>query len=346
MGLVMKDLQFFEGFNFADLELRLRKIVPARSYISDLTLAVTNLISILEHFAFTGAKTQKPAYYDLSQNVQSMVARLFKILQVPSELEPIARDLLAASMRFMEVGTKQLSLNERQLAQDFFQKAYQLQLLFYGLAKRLLSPEALQPLIVADFTALRHYLEQFNLPADLPKENTPKTESAKIAKDLPFKDLNDFIEKVDALKKQNRLDLSSDQDLTLGIMNLVNLEEEFFLLGAEHNYREFYDVLLRVREMRKTFLQAIVQRYEGEVWCISKHLMAASMRCLQSGVKLLDAQQKPWAYEMFKFSYDLYSLFWGLNLGILNQQNSDPKPKGFLGTLGFLVKKAIDCCIE
>ena len=37
--------------------------------------------------------------------------------------------------------------------------------------------------------------------------------------------LNDFIQKIDDAKKVNPLDLSSDQDLTIAIMNLISIEE-------------------------------------------------------------------------------------------------------------------------
>ena len=36
-----------------------------------------------------------------------------------------------------------------------------------------------------------------------------------------IKKLNDFIEQVDNMKKQNKLDLSSDQDLSIAVMNLI-----------------------------------------------------------------------------------------------------------------------------
>lgn len=341
----MQDLLPLDQFNWPELNANLKAVLPERSYVSDLTLALTNLVSIVEHLAFTAAKTAKNSYYDLIQNVQKIAERMFVILEIPKETSTIARDLLASSMRLMEVGTKQLGLNQRQLAEDFFQKAYELYLLFVNLSLHLITKDTLQALDQQAFITLQKYLSQFAIPNVAPQEIERKTEAVTPVKEFPFKNLNDFIEKVDSLKKQNRMDLSSDQDLTMGIMNLVNLEEEFFLLGAEHKNQDFYATLLQVREMRKTFLQTIIQKYEGEVWCISKHLLAAAMRCIQGGTKLIASQQSKLAYEIFQFAYDLYMLFWALNLGILDN-NSYNKPKGLLGTLGSLIKKAIDCCIE
>jgi len=174
---------------------------------------------------------------------------------------------------------------------------------------------------------------------------------------LPIKNLNEFIEKVDQMKKQDKMDLSSDQDLSIAIMNLVSIEEHFFFTGAKLGKPEYYDMIKDVRDMRKELLKEIVKEYEGEVWCISKHLLAASMRLMEVGTKQLGMGKKDKAYNLFGKAYNLYSLFWGLNMNLLNVgdikkidedalDKNDTEKKGFMGKLGLLVKKAIDCCIE
>ena len=50
-----------------------------------------------------------------------------------------------------------------------------------------------------------------------------------------IKNLNEFIEKVDQMKKQDKMDLSSDQDLTIAIMNLVGIEEHLFFSSIIQN---------------------------------------------------------------------------------------------------------------
>ena len=60
----------------------------------------------------------------------------------------------------------------------------------------------------------------------------------------PIKNLNKFIEKVDQMKKQEKMDLSSDQDLTIAIMNLVSIEEHFFFSGAKTGKNEYYNANL------------------------------------------------------------------------------------------------------
>ncbi len=171
------------------------------------------------------------------------------------------------------------------------------------------------------------------------------------------KKIQEFIDKADNLKKQEKMDLSSDQDLSIAIMNLVSIEEHFFFTGAKLDKPEYFDLIKEVREMRKELLKKIIKEYEGEVWCISKHLLAASMRLMEVGTKQLGMDKKEEAYDLFKKSYELYSLFWGLNMKLISTDDikkiddnalnkQDKEKKGFMGKLGELVKKVVDCCIE
>lgn len=133
-----------------------------------------------------------------------------------------------------------------------------------------------------------------------------------------IKNVREFVEKLDAAKKVNPKDLSSDQDLTIGIMNLISIEEHLMFSGAKTGKHQFYDLIDEVREQRKQMMQKIIPSYEGEVWCISKHLLAASMRLFEVGTKALAAGDKDSAYDLFDRSYGLYCIFWGLNMGMIN----------------------------
>ena len=177
-------------------------------------------------------------------------------------------------------------------------------------------------------------------------------------------DINEFLEKVKKLEKGEKLDLSSDEDLSIGIMNLISMEEHFFFTYNKTKDEKYLDLLNEVREMRKDLLKRIIKDYEGEVWCISKHLLAASMRFMEVGTKVLTKGEKKDAGDLFQKSYQLYSLFWGLNLGVVGVKdikqgetkavefiNDEEKPKmkgsaGIFEKLGQLVQKAIDCCRE
>jgi len=167
----------------------------------------------------------------------------------------------------------------------------------------------------------------------------------------------DLIAKVDDAKKKNPLDLSSDQDLSIAIMNLVSIEEHFFFTSEKTSKSGYLDLLKEVREMRKDLLKEIVKDPEGEEWCISKHLLAASMRLMEVGTKQLGMGKKKEAEDYFHKAYDLYSLFWGINMNIVDTKNikkiddkaidnKDKEKSGFMGKLRGVVKKAIDCCIE
>ena len=173
----------------------------------------------------------------------------------------------------------------------------------------------------------------------------------------PIKDLNELIQKVDTMKKQDKLDLSSDQDLSIAIMNLVSIEEHFFFSGAKTGKSEYFDLLQETRKMRGDLLRKIVKDPEGEEWCISKHLLAASMRLMEVGTKQQGMGRKDEAKELFQKAFDLYSLFWGINMKVIDTSGikkideeainkNDEEKRGFMGKLGALVKKAIDCCIE
>ena len=130
--------------------------------------------------------------------------------------------------------------------------------------------------------------------------------------------LKDYIEKVDNAKKVNPKDLSSDQDLTIGIMNLISIEEHLMFSGAKTGKTSYYDLIEQIREIRKQLMQKVIPEYEGEVWCISKHLLSAAMRLMEVGTKQQSLGHKKEAYQLFNQSYELYCLFWGLNMKLLN----------------------------
>jgi hypothetical protein len=177
-------------------------------------------------------------------------------------------------------------------------------------------------------------------------------------------DISSFLDKVKKMEKGEKLDLSSDEDLSIAIMNLISIEEHLFFSGGKTGKSKYYDLLKDIREMRKSLLKKIIKDYEGEVWCISKHLLAASMRLMEVGTKMLGKGDIIESQEMFKKAYNLYSLFWGLNLGAIDLNTSKMKENSAISylndesqitvkaqnsifdKLGQLVKKAVDCCRE
>lgn len=130
--------------------------------------------------------------------------------------------------------------------------------------------------------------------------------------------VKEFVERIDATKKKNPKDLSSDQDLTIAIMNLISIEEHLVFSGAKTGKTAFYDMVQEIRELRKNLMLKVIPSYEGEVWCISKHLLSSSMRLMEVGTKQQSMGHKQEAYELFTRAYDLYCLFWGLNMNLID----------------------------
>lgn len=176
-----------------------------------------------------------------------------------------------------------------------------------------------------------------------------------------IKDYKSLLEKVEQATKQKDLDLSSGEDLSIAIMNLISIEEHLFFTSQKTGKPEYLDLLNEVRLMRTDLLKKIIKDYEGEVWCISKHLLAAAMRVMEVGTKELKKGNKKEAWELFSKSYKLYSLFWGINLKIVSLQDvkrndtevalltekSEKKSSvSIFDKLGAVVQKAIDCCKE
>ncbi len=169
------------------------------------------------------------------------------------------------------------------------------------------------------------------------------------------KEIQKLLDKVKAAEKGEKLDLSSGEDLSVAIMNLISIEEHLFFSFGKTKKSAYLSLLHQVREMRKELLKKLVNDYEGEDWCLSKHLLAGSMRLLEVGTKSLSKGDQKEATEYFQMAYSLYELFWGLNLKLLKtndlektaqQEIETDSTHGFMAKLGEVIKKAIDCCRE
>lgn len=163
-----------------------------------------------------------------------------------------------------------------------------------------------------------------------------------------IKTYKDLVERVSKFKIDQNIDLSSGEDLSIGIMNLISIEEHLFFTYGKLKDPKYLKLLDEVRLMRTGLLKEIIKDYEGEVWCISKHLLAASMRVMEVGTKELKKGNDKKAQEMFTKSYNLYSLFWGLILSKDDKASKlkEPEDKSVFSKLGDMVQKAIDCCRE
>lgn len=174
-------------------------------------------------------------------------------------------------------------------------------------------------------------------------------------------DIKKLLQKVSDVTKEKKLDLSSDEDLSIAIMNLISIEEHLFFTAEKTGKNAYLDLLNEVRQMRKELLGEIIKEYEGEIWCISKHLLASSMRLIEVGTKELGKGEKKKAEELFAKAYKLYSLFWGVNLklvatgdakrtdnniSLLSESGEKKSTNSVFDKLGVVVQKVIDCCKE
>lgn len=167
------------------------------------------------------------------------------------------------------------------------------------------------------------------------------------------KDIQAFINKTKKMEKGHQLDLSSGEDLSIAIMNLISIEEHMFFTSQKLGDTKYIEILDIAREMRKELMKKIVKENEGEVWCTSKHLLSASMRLMEVGTKSLTKGNQKEANQYFKKSFSLYNLFWGLNLGLVKSPGKKielkEKPlakKDILGTINRTISKILNCCRE
>lgn len=159
------------------------------------------------------------------------------------------------------------------------------------------------------------------------------------------------------MKKSGTVDLSTEEDLSIAIMNLVSLEEHFFFTASKTGDDKYFDLLNEVRETRKTLLARIIDKHEGETWCISKHLLATTMRLIEVGAKLHSDGKKDEAKETYRYAGKMYAIFWALRLKLIDTAGfkeiaAEDKPSFAEATedkpwtLQDIVNKLVDCCDE
>lgn len=169
--------------------------------------------------------------------------------------------------------------------------------------------------------------------------------------------LKQLIEKIQKAKQGGELDLSLEEDLSIAIMNLISLEEHFFFTAEKTEKREYLNLLDETKAVRRSLLARMIDKHEGETWCISKHLLAATMRLMEVGSKYLSEKKKEEAEQVFDQAYKLYSLFWALRLKLMDASEFKKIPDGSLNVhdkgktgqpwkLGDIIKKLVDCCDE
>ncbi|MEK6895248.1 MAG: hypothetical protein AABX48_01900 [Nanoarchaeota archaeon] len=160
-----------------------------------------------------------------------------------------------------------------------------------------------------------------------------------------------FVKTISEIKEKNELDLSTGEDLSIALMNIVSLEEHSFFSFVKTHDEKFLEILETCRELRKRLLAKIVKKDDdSEKWCMSKHLLASSMRMYEVGNRFLHEKKIEEAKQSYNDAAELYALFWKLNLENKSKAdlsknsinyNTQEKKSIFSG-----IKKLLECCKE
>ncbi|MBI2649966.1 hypothetical protein HYX04_01490 [Candidatus Woesearchaeota archaeon] len=160
-----------------------------------------------------------------------------------------------------------------------------------------------------------------------------------------------WMRKIEEVKK-GEADLSRDEDLSIALMNLISLEEHFYFTAMKTGNENYLEMLNSIRKLRKNLLKKIVVNPQGEEWCISKHLLAASMRLIEVGTKELSKGSAKEANMYFASAFNLYSLFFAINMKMVEFKNLEDdfakqeNKNGLLNKFSIIIKKIVDCCKE
>lgn len=136
--------------------------------------------------------------------------------------------------------------------------------------------------------------------------------------------LQEFTTRLKSYEQSHHLDLSSAEDLSVGLMNLISIEEHLFFTAEKTNNPHYLEILAGVRQIRKNMQQELTKDTEGETWCIAKHLLAASMRLFETGNKLQLSKPET-AKKFYDAAYESYQLFWALNLKLIAPADTQKK---------------------
>ena len=161
--------------------------------------------------------------------------------------------------------------------------------------------------------------------------------------------INELSEKIKDLRQKKGADLSMEEDLSIAIMNLISLEEHFFFTAEKTGNNKYLTYLEQSRELRKKLLAKMMPKNEGESWCISKHLLAATMRLMEVGTKYQSLKDLKKAEEAFDDAYKIYNMFWAIRLDLLKMEDlkeikeTDEEKEW---SVEDIVDKLVDCCRE
>ena len=112
-----------------------------------------------------------------------------------------------------------------------------------------------------------------------------------------------------------KLDLSWKEDLTMAVMNLISAEEHASQSFITSKDEKWLKVLEELRKIRTRWMELLVKEDDkrSQVWCLSKHLLASSMRLSEVSNKLKELQRNDESKKMIVDSGDLLGAFYFIN---------------------------------
>ena len=161
------------------------------------------------------------------------------------------------------------------------------------------------------------------------------------------KEIDAWMRRVKEIQKSE--DISNDEDLSIALMNLISLEEHLYFTAMKTNNQKYLELLQSLREVRKKIMKKMLNEPKGEEWCISKHLLGASMRVYEAGCRELSSGRKKEANGYFADAFSLWSAFFAIKLKMIGMEELDrnafeKERSGKMGKLSALMRKIIECC--
>lgn len=159
---------------------------------------------------------------------------------------------------------------------------------------------------------------------------------------------DEVIKKAQEMKRSGTVDLSTDEDLSIAIMNLISLEEHFIFSHTKTGKDEYLEMMKECREMRKDLLLRMIPEYEGETWCVAKHLLAATMRLIEVGTKNYADGKVEDAKKVFAHANKVFGMFWALRLKLVSANEIKKEVKDGAKPMKYedIMNQLVNCCDE
>jgi len=124
-----------------------------------------------------------------------------------------------------------------------------------------------------------------------------------------MKKLPEKIKKIEKLTKEIKaelVDITTEEDLMFAVMNLISLEEHFYMAFCQTKKDIYLELHDEIRKLRRKAMEKLIVNTESQVWCISKHLLACAMRLKEVADKVKDEKLRK---ELYEYSFDMIKIF-------------------------------------